>query len=146
MVSENSDSIKRKSYDYAKKGYSIATTQDGKTIEVFQTYPQIILDLIKQSSEVLKNQEQIIKSIDSSFLVRANKHGWDCTTCTRAMKSKKHDGFIVCFKDWNNKNRTGNILEKADIVPCERYYPSNKPPILLAEPELEVECNSGDEQ
>ncbi len=145
-VTENEESIKQKSKDYAVKGYSVATTKEGETIEILQTYPQIVLEIFKYNFERLKQQEEIIRQIDSSFLMRANKHGWDCTTCAKARKSNKHDGFIVCFKNWNNTTRTGNIEEKADIVPCEKYYPSKREPILLAEPELEVECTRGDEQ
>lgn len=147
MVTENYDSIKQKSKDYATKGYSVATTTDGELIEVLQTYPQIVLDLFKYNFEKLKQQEELIKQIDSSFLMRANKHGWDCTTCAKAKKSMRVDGFIVCFKEYDYQTKSGHIIEKADIVPCDKYYPSKKPPIELAEREdLEVECTRGDNE
>jgi len=141
MVSEEYNSIYAKSKDYASKGYSVAITTDGESIEVIQVYPKIILELFEYNFNKLKQQEELIKSIDSSFLVRANKYGWDCTTCAKAKKDNAVEGFIVCFKDYDYTNRTGEVIKKADIVPCPKYYPSNKPKILLAEPDLEVECN-----
>lgn len=147
MVSEQIDSIKSKARDYALRGYSLATTQDGITIEVHQVYPKVLSEIFKDNMERFKQQEEIIKQIDSSFLVRAIKNKWDCTTCSRASKSTKHDGFIACFKDYDYKTKTGHVEQKADIVPCSKYYPSSKPPIRLTDFEdIQVKCKRGDEE